>query len=55
MSLIYGFYENVINTLIDEEIHKLKNHKEYYIDKKQIDEAEGSTILSKYMSVVINK
>ena len=55
MSLIYGFYENVINTLIDEEIHKLKNHKEYYIDKKQIDEEEGSSILSKYMSIVINK
>ena len=55
MSLINGFYENVINTLIDEEIHKLKNNKEYYIDKKQIDEEEGSSILSKYMSIVINK
>src|SRR5690554_149333 len=55
MSLNNGFYESVINKLIDEEIHKLKNHKEYFIDKKQIDEEEGSSILSKYMSIVINK
>ena len=34
MSLNNGFYESVINKLIDEKIHKLKNHKEYYIDKK---------------------
>ena len=55
MSLNNGFYESVINNLIDEEIHKLKFQKEYYIDTKQIDEEEGSSILSKYMSIVINK
>lgn len=54
MSINNGFYESVINKLIDEEIHKL-NQKKYYIDKKQIDEAEGSSILSKYMSIVIKK
>ena len=54
MSINNGFYESVINKLIDEEIHKL-NQKKYYIDKKVIDEAEGSSILSKYMSIVINK
>ena len=55
MSLNNGFYESVINKLIDEEIHKLKHKKEYHIDTKQIDEEEGSSILSKYMSIVINK
>ena len=55
MSLNNGFYESVINNLIDEEIHKLRHQKEYYIDKKQIDEEESSSILSKYMSIVINK
>ena len=55
MSLNNGFYEAVINKLISEEIHKLSSHKEYLIDKKQIDEEESSSILSKYMSIVINK
>ena len=55
MSLNNGFYESVINKLIHEKIHNLKSHKEYYIDKKQIDVEEGSSILSKYMSIVINK
>ncbi len=55
MSLNNGFYESVINKLIDEEIHKLRSKKEYHIDTKQIDDAEGSSILSKYMSIVINK
>ena len=55
MSLNNGFYESVINKLIDEEIHKLNQKKEYHIDTKQIDDAEGSSILSKYMSIVINK
>jgi superfamily II DNA or RNA helicase len=55
MSLNNGFYESVINKLIDDEIHKLNQKKEYHIDTKQIDDAEGSSILSKYMSIVINK
>jgi len=55
MGLNNGFYESVINKLIDEEIHKLQNNREYYIDKKQMDEEESSSILSKYMSIVINK
>ena len=52
MSLNNGFYESVINKLIDEEIHKLNQKKEYHIDTKQIDDAEGSSILSKYMSLI---
>lgn len=54
MSLNNGFYESVINKLIDDEIQKLQS-KNTYIDKRNIDKEEGSSILSKYMSTVINK
>ncbi|WP_326910135.1 hypothetical protein [Sedimentibacter sp. MB31-C6] len=54
MSLNNGFYESVINKLIDDEIQKLQS-KNTYIDKRDIDKEEGSSILSKYMSTVINK
>lgn len=55
MSLNNGFYESVINKLINEEIYKIKQTKEYHAETKKIDEEEGSSILSKYMSIVINK
>lgn len=55
MTLNNGFYESVINKLIDEEIHKLETQKENYIHKKDIDKEEGSSVLTKYMSTVINK
>ena len=55
MSLNNGFYKSVINKLIEEEIQKLETQKENYIHKKDIDKEEGSSVLSKYMSTVINK
>ena len=55
MLLKNDFYESVTNKLIDEEIQNLKSKKDYQIDTKQIDDAEGSSILSKYMSTLINK
>ena len=55
LSLNNGFYESVINKLIDEEIQIIQSKKDQYIDKKDMDKEEGSSILSKYMSKVINK
>ncbi|WSI04614.1 hypothetical protein U8307_02185 [Sedimentibacter sp. MB31-C6] len=55
MTLNNGFYESVINKLIDEEIQKFYSKKDKYIDKRDIDKEEGISILSKYMSNVINK
>jgi superfamily II DNA or RNA helicase len=54
MSLNNGFYESVINKLIDEEIQKIHSKNDKYIDKKHMDKEEGSSILSKYMSKIIN-
>nr|WP_312576970.1 restriction endonuclease PLD domain-containing protein [Sedimentibacter sp.] len=55
MSLHNGFYESVINKLINEEIIKKYDKNDKYIDKKAIDKEEGNSVLSKYMSIVINK
>lgn len=55
MTLNNGFYESVINKFIDEEIQNIHSKKDKYIDKKDMDKEEGSSILSKYMSNVINK
>jgi len=55
MSLNNGFYESVINKLIDEEIIKKYDKVDKYIDKKTIDKEEGNEVLSKYMSIVIHK
>ncbi len=55
MSLNNGFYESVINKLINEEIIKKYDKNDKYIDKKSIDKEEGNSVLSKYMSIVINK
>jgi HKD family nuclease len=55
MSLNNGFYESVINKLIEEEIIKKYDKTDKYIDKKIIDKEEASEVLSKYMSIVINK
>jgi hypothetical protein len=55
MSLNNGFYESVINKLINEEIYKIEQAKKHHAETKKIDEEEGSSILSKYMSIVINK
>ena len=54
MSLNNGFYESVINKLIDEEIQKIHSKNDKYIDKKHMDKEEGSSVLSKYMSDGIN-
>lgn len=55
MSLTNGFYESVINKLIDEEILKVHEKTDKYIDRKAIDKEEGNSVLSKYMSIVIKK
>ncbi|MBP1925270.1 superfamily II DNA or RNA helicase [Sedimentibacter acidaminivorans] len=55
MSLHNGFYESVINKIINEEIIKKLDSNDSYIDKKQIDKEEANAVLSKYMSIVINK
>lgn len=55
MTLSNGIYESVINKLIDEEIQNLQDNKNKYIDSKNIDKAEGSSVLSKYMAIVVNK
>lgn len=55
MSLNNGFYESVINKLIDEEIIKKYGKTDKYIDKKTIDKEEANEVLSKYMSIVIHK
>jgi hypothetical protein len=55
MSLHEGFYESVFNKLIDDEIKKIQSHKQVYIQSKGIDSEKGSSILSKYMSSVLNK
>ncbi len=55
MSLNNGFYEAVINKLIDEEMQKFLSNKDIYIDKKDIDKGESSSILSKYMSTILFK
>jgi len=55
MSLHNGFYESVINKLINEEILKIHGENNKYIDKKPIDKEEANTILSKYMSIVMDK
>lgn len=55
MSLNKGFYESVINKLIDDQIKKFQSKNQLYIHKKDIDKEEGSSILSKYISIVLNK
>lgn len=55
MSLNNGLYESVINKLIDDEILKAHEKNDKYIDRKAIDKEEGNSVLSKYMSIVINK
>lgn len=55
MSLYEGFYESVFNKLIDNEIKEVKSQKLVYIDSKDIDVEEGSSVLSKYMSSVLIK
>ncbi|MDW5300721.1 MAG: phospholipase D-like domain-containing protein [Sedimentibacter sp.] len=55
MSLNNGFYESVINKLVDEEIQKIKSKNDKYIDTKEIDKEETSSVISKYMASVINK
>ena len=55
MSLYNGFYESVINKLVDEEIQKTRLKNDKYIDTKEIDKEEGSSVISKYMATVINK
>ena len=55
MSLNNGFYESVINKLVDEEIQKIKFKNDKYIDTKEIDKEETSSVISKYMATVINK
>lgn len=55
MSLNNGFYESVINKLIDDQLKTIQLKKQVYIDKKDIDMEEGSSVLSKYMSTVLNK
>jgi len=55
MSLNNGFYESVINKLIDEEIIKAHDKNDKYIDRKAIDKEEGNSVLSKYMSIVLSK
>lgn len=55
MSLNEGFYESVINKLIDDEIKKIRSQKQVYIDSKAIDEEECSSILSQYMYTVLIK
>lgn len=54
MSLHEGFYESVFNKLIDDEIKNIKSQN-IYIHSKGIDSEEGSSLLSKYMSSVLNK
>ncbi len=54
MSLNNGFYEAVINKLLYEEIQNIQSQKDKYIDKIEMDKEEGSSILSKYMSKIIN-
>lgn len=55
MSLNEGFYESVINKLIDDEIKEAKSQRQVHIADKAIDKEEGSSILSKYMYSVLNK
>jgi len=55
MALNEGFYESVINKLTDDQIKTIRTNEEVYIHKKDIDVEEGSTILSKYISIVLNK
>lgn len=55
MSLNQGFYESVINKLIDDQIKTIQSKNQVYIDKKDIDTEEGSSVLSKYMSSVLIK
>lgn len=55
MSLNSGFYESVINKLIDDQIKTIQSKKQVYVQSKDIDMEEGSSVLSKYMSTVLNK
>lgn len=55
MSLNNGYYESVINNLVNEELLKLQLNSDKYIDKNKIDKEEGISVLSKYMSIIINK
>ncbi len=55
MSLNNGFYESVINKLVDREIQKIKSNNNNYIDTQGIDIEETSSVISKYMTQVINK
>lgn len=54
MTLKNGIYESVINNFLDEEIKKLQENKIKHYDEK-IDKDEGSSVLSKYMSIIIKK
>jgi superfamily II DNA or RNA helicase len=54
MSLNKGFYESVINKLIDDQIKSIQTNEQVYIHKKDIDNAESSAVLSKYMYTVLN-
>lgn len=58
MSLNKGFYESVINKLIDEEIIKKYDKNDKYIDKKAIDTEEGNihsdNNLSEYFQYLLN-
>lgn len=55
MALNDGFYESVINKLLYEELHKINSNNDKYIDKKEIDKEEISSVISKYMAIVLNK
>ena len=55
MSLNNGFYEYVINKLVDEEIQYIKSKNDRYIDIKEIDKEETSSVISKYMAIVLDK
>ena len=55
MALNDGYYERVINKLLYEELHKINSNNDKYIDKKEIDKEEISSVISKYMAIILNK